>query len=81
MQLQPKPQQLVDSDCYTFIEHQAQPPPCYGTLVKREEGDSKEEVPRSNSCGRGGEKGAVACPLRRESMGGSFLNARGRMAS
>eukprot|EP00983_Pelagomonas_calceolata_P061447 1146841-Pelagomonas_calceolata.AAC.1 len=40
----------------SFIEHRAQPPPCYGALVKRKEGDSKEEVPGSNSCGQGGEK-------------------------
>eukprot|EP00983_Pelagomonas_calceolata_P024067 756638-Pelagomonas_calceolata.AAC.1 len=30
----------------------AQPPSRYGALVKREDGDSKEEVPGSNPCGR-----------------------------
>eukprot|EP00983_Pelagomonas_calceolata_P047369 1140615-Pelagomonas_calceolata.AAC.7 len=38
------------------IEHRAQPPSCYGALVKREEDDSKEEVPGLNPCGQGGEK-------------------------
>eukprot|EP00983_Pelagomonas_calceolata_P021715 680510-Pelagomonas_calceolata.AAC.1 len=60
------------------LEHQAQPPSCYGTLVKREEGDSKEEVPGSNPNGRGGEIDALYWW---ESLGGSFLNARGRTAS
>eukprot|EP00967_Tisochrysis_lutea_P050241 scaffold61760_cov21-Tisochrysis_lutea.AAC.1 len=60
------------------IEHRAQPPSCYRTLVKREEGDSKEEVPGSNPCGRGGDKDAL---YRWEPVGGSFLNARGRTAS
>eukprot|EP00983_Pelagomonas_calceolata_P055875 1144345-Pelagomonas_calceolata.AAC.1 len=46
--------------------------------VKRKEGDSKEEVPGSNPCGQGGDKDAL---YRWESMGGSFLNARGRTAS
>jgi len=54
------------------------PLPCYGALVKREEGDSKEEVPGSNPCGRGGDKDALC---RWEPMGGSFLNARGRTTS
>eukprot|EP00983_Pelagomonas_calceolata_P074231 1152464-Pelagomonas_calceolata.AAC.1 len=60
------------------IEHRAQPPSCYGTLVKREEGDRKEEVPGSNPCGRGGDKDAL---YRWELARGSFLNARGRTAS
>eukprot|EP00983_Pelagomonas_calceolata_P053890 1143479-Pelagomonas_calceolata.AAC.1 len=42
-----------------LIEHLAQPPLCYGALVKREEGDNKEEVPGLNPCGRGGEKDAL----------------------
>eukprot|EP00983_Pelagomonas_calceolata_P083414 1156155-Pelagomonas_calceolata.AAC.1 len=54
-----------------------QPPSCYGALVKREKGDSKK-VPKSNPCGRGGEKDAL---YRWESMGGSFLYARGGTAS
>jgi len=62
----------------SWIEHRAQPPSCYGALVKREEGDSKEEVPGSNPCGRGGDKDALC---RWEPMGGSFLNARGRTTS
>eukprot|EP00983_Pelagomonas_calceolata_P041922 1138260-Pelagomonas_calceolata.AAC.2 len=42
-----------------------------------EEGDSKEEVPGSNPCGRGGEK----IPLSVGVIGRLFLNARGRKAS
>eukprot|EP00983_Pelagomonas_calceolata_P127152 1161373-Pelagomonas_calceolata.AAC.17 len=42
------------------------------------EGDSKEEVPGSNPCGRGGDKDAL---YRWEPVGGFFLNARGRTAS
>eukprot|EP00983_Pelagomonas_calceolata_P013118 418881-Pelagomonas_calceolata.AAC.1 len=44
---------------------------CYGALVKREEGDSKEEVSGSNPCDRGEVKDAL---YRWEPMGGSFLN-------
>eukprot|EP00983_Pelagomonas_calceolata_P057067 1144911-Pelagomonas_calceolata.AAC.1 len=60
------------------IKHRNQPPSRYGAPVKHEEGDRKEEVPGSNPCGRGEEKDAL---YRWESMGGSFLNARGRTAS
>eukprot|EP00983_Pelagomonas_calceolata_P078185 1154183-Pelagomonas_calceolata.AAC.10 len=52
--------------------------PCYGALVKHEEGDSKEEVLGSDPCGRGGDKDAL---YRWESMGDSFLKACGRTAS
>eukprot|EP00983_Pelagomonas_calceolata_P003428 111793-Pelagomonas_calceolata.AAC.1 len=55
-----------------------EPPSCHRALVKCEEGDSKEEVPGSNPCDRGGDKDAL---YRWESMGGSSLNARGRTAS
>eukprot|EP00983_Pelagomonas_calceolata_P041468 1138085-Pelagomonas_calceolata.AAC.2 len=34
-------------------------PSCYRALVKREEGDSKEEVPGSDPCGRGGDEDAL----------------------
>eukprot|EP00983_Pelagomonas_calceolata_P115631 1160218-Pelagomonas_calceolata.AAC.25 len=51
---------------------------CYGALVRREEGNSKEEVPGSSPCGRGGDKDAL---YRWESMGDSFLNTRGRTTS
>eukprot|EP00983_Pelagomonas_calceolata_P016341 516504-Pelagomonas_calceolata.AAC.1 len=44
----------------------------------QEEGDSKEEIPGLNPCGQGGDKDAL---YRWESMGGSFLTARGRTAS
>eukprot|EP00983_Pelagomonas_calceolata_P098273 1158329-Pelagomonas_calceolata.AAC.8 len=60
------------------IEHGAQPPSCYGTLVKREEGDNKEEVPGSNPCDRGGDRDTL---YRWEPVGGSFLNARGKRRS
>eukprot|EP00983_Pelagomonas_calceolata_P065686 1148689-Pelagomonas_calceolata.AAC.1 len=60
------------------IEHRAQPPPCYGALVKREEGDSQEEGSGSNPGGRGRDKDAL---YGWESKGGSFLNARDRTAS
>eukprot|EP00983_Pelagomonas_calceolata_P068870 1150117-Pelagomonas_calceolata.AAC.3 len=50
------------------IKHRAQPPSCYGALVKRKEGNSKEDVPGSNPCGRGGEKDAL---YQWESLGGS----------
>eukprot|EP00983_Pelagomonas_calceolata_P134589 1162075-Pelagomonas_calceolata.AAC.2 len=40
--------------------------------------DSKEKIPGSNPCGRGGGKNAL---YRCESMGGTFLYARGRTAS
>eukprot|EP00983_Pelagomonas_calceolata_P027236 855914-Pelagomonas_calceolata.AAC.1 len=51
---------------------------CYGALVKREGGNSKEEVPGSNPCGRSGDKDALYWW---ELMGGSFLNACSQTAS
>eukprot|EP00983_Pelagomonas_calceolata_P121812 1160836-Pelagomonas_calceolata.AAC.13 len=41
---------------FMSVVFRAQPPSCYGALVKREEGDKKEEVPGSSPSGRGGEK-------------------------
>eukprot|EP00983_Pelagomonas_calceolata_P053481 1143307-Pelagomonas_calceolata.AAC.1 len=68
---------MFDATSHNYNKlHQAQPPSCYGALVKREEDNSKEEVPGSNPCG--GDKDALH---QWESMGGSFLNARDRTAS
>eukprot|EP00983_Pelagomonas_calceolata_P021634 678013-Pelagomonas_calceolata.AAC.1 len=69
---------VIDTVKFKTQADRAQPPSCYGTLVKRKEGDSKEEVPGLNSCGRGGDKDALYW---REPVGGSFLNAGGRTAS
>eukprot|EP00983_Pelagomonas_calceolata_P060514 1146407-Pelagomonas_calceolata.AAC.1 len=58
--------------------YRAQPPSWYGALIKRGEGESKEEVPGSNPCGQGAEKDALYWW---ESTGDSYLNARGRTAN
>eukprot|EP00983_Pelagomonas_calceolata_P000911 32943-Pelagomonas_calceolata.AAC.1 len=59
-----------------LVTLRAQPPSCYGTLVKREKGDSKEEVSGSNPCGQGGEKMPSSV-----GVNGRLFDARGRMAS